>query len=298
MRIDVDFLAEQTQAAVGKLVEQAGERGVVVKDALQGTWLGHALHPALVAVPIGAWSTATVLDLLGAQDGADAAVGLGVLAALPTAASGLADWSYTTGKPRRIGLAHGALNSTALLAYSASWLARKAGRRGLGMTLSLVGLSMVGAAGYLGGELSYALGQGVNRNAWSPEVEQGEASFGGFQPVMPIAELRENTLTAAEITLDEKTVPLVLFKRGAEVFALGGSCSHMGAPLAEGSRVDEWCVECPWHGSRFDFRDGSVDRGPAAYAQPRFETRVENGMLEVRPATSPAETVDRLLASI
>jgi hypothetical protein len=35
------------------------------RDLLQGRWLGHAVHPLLVMVPVGAWSSVTVLDLVG-----------------------------------------------------------------------------------------------------------------------------------------------------------------------------------------------------------------------------------------
>jgi nitrite reductase/ring-hydroxylating ferredoxin subunit/uncharacterized membrane protein len=296
--MNVDELAGQLQQAVITAFEQAGETGIAVKDGLHGIWLGHALHPALVALPIGAWTTASVLDMVGARSGADTAIGFGILAALPTAASGLVDWSYTEGKPRRLGLAHAALNSGALACYSASWLARRGGRRGLGVALSTLGMGLVSAAGFLGGELSYTLGQGVNRNAWSPEVEQLAPNPSDFVAVMQADDVREGVLTAAEVSLGEAKVPLVLMRKGREILALNATCSHLAGPLAEGKLVDEWCVECPWHASRFDFRDGSVRQGPAAYAQPRFEARIVDGMVQVRPAASPADAVDRLLAQV
>jgi nitrite reductase/ring-hydroxylating ferredoxin subunit/uncharacterized membrane protein len=296
--VNVDELAGQLQQAVTTAFEQAGENGIAVKDALHGTWLGHALHPALVAVPIGAWATAAVLDMAGARKGADTAVGFGILASLPTAAAGLVDWSYAEGKPKRLGFAHAALNTAALACYSTSWLARRGGQRGLGMFLSTIGFSLVGASGYLGGELSYSLGWGVNRNAWSPEVEQLAPNPSEFVPVIKADDVREGVITPAEVRLGEETVPLVLMRKGREILALNATCSHLAGPLAEGKLVDEWCVECPWHASRFDFRDGSVQQGPAVYPQPRYETRIVNEMVEVRPAASPADTVDRMLASI
>jgi len=297
-RIRAAMVEARLQQAVTSAFEQAGESGTAIKDALHGTWLGHALHPMLVAIPIGSWTTAAVLDVVGAHQGADTAVGFGILAALPTAASGLVDWSYTEGKPRRVGFAHAALNGGALTFYSASWLARKSGHRGLGITLSTLGFALVGASGYLGGELSYTLGQGVNRNAWSPEVEQLAPSPTEFVPVVKADEVREGALTAAEVSLGEVKVPLVLMRKGQEILALNGTCSHLAGPLAEGKLVDEWCVECPWHQSRFDFRDGSVQQGPAAYPQPKFDARIVDGMVEVRAADAPADAVDRLLESV
>ena len=55
----------------------------------------------------------------------------------------------------------------------------------------------------------------------------------------------------------------------------------MGGPLSEGELKDG-SVVCPWHGSRFCLADGSVLDGPATIPQPRYETRVRNGQIEVR----------------
>jgi hypothetical protein len=35
------------------------------KDVLSGVWLGHALHPILTDIPIGAWTSSVVLDWIG-----------------------------------------------------------------------------------------------------------------------------------------------------------------------------------------------------------------------------------------
>jgi hypothetical protein len=71
-------------------------------DALQGMWLGHAVHPLLVMVPIGSWTSATVLDLIGGRDSRDAArklVGLGVLAFPPAASSATSGSVSSTRSP-------------------------------------------------------------------------------------------------------------------------------------------------------------------------------------------------------
>ena len=105
---------------------------------------------------------------------------------------------------------------------------------------------------------------------------------------------------ALEMTMDMNgtKVPLVLMKRGGEVLALNATCSHLGGPLAEGKLVDEWCVECPWHASRFDFRDGSVTRGPAAYPQPKYETRVRDDMVEARLARPTEDAAEQILTRL
>ena len=119
-----------------------------------------------------------------------------------------------------------------------------------------------------------------------------------FKPVAKFDEVREGRLNSAEFEVDGSKIPLVLMKRGREVLALNGVCSHMGGPLPEGKLVDEWCVECPWHGSQFDFRDGSVVHGLAAYPQPKFETRVREGMVEVRLARPSGDIVEEILTSL
>jgi nitrite reductase/ring-hydroxylating ferredoxin subunit len=76
---------------------------------------------------------------------------------------------------------------------------------------------------------------------------------------------------------------VLLVRRADGIHATGEVCSHLGGPLAEGKLQGD-TIECPWHGSRFCVRDGSVVDGPATHPQPRFETRVNQGRIEVRPA--------------
>src|SRR3954466_6601529 len=81
--------------AVAEKIRGAIPRGPV-KDALSGTQLGHALHPFLTDLPIGTWTPATLLDVVGgraARPASERLIAAGVLAAVPTAASGLDDWA-------------------------------------------------------------------------------------------------------------------------------------------------------------------------------------------------------------
>jgi hypothetical protein len=125
--------------------------------ALRGEWLGHALHPALTDLPLGMWTATTALDLFGGPDSRPAArrlLGLGLLAAGPTALSGWAEWRRAERPEQRVGLAHAALNATAILLYAGSWTARRRDRHSLGAVLALAGAGASGAAGYLGGHLA------------------------------------------------------------------------------------------------------------------------------------------------
>ena len=141
------------------------------KQLLSGAWLGHRLHPALTDLPIGFWTSAWVLDIIDLaggrrqRDAARTLVGWGVLSALPTAATGLSDLTDTEGTARRIGLVHAACNSTALVSYAASWLARRRGSHGRGVAWGMVGAAAATAGGWLGGHLVFARGTGVDHRA-------------------------------------------------------------------------------------------------------------------------------------
>jgi len=153
-----------------------------VKDLLSGVALGHPLHPVLVTVPIGAFTSALVLDVTGReQSAARTLVGLGLLSSVPTALAGLTDWSDTRGAERRVGLAHLALNVVGLGVIGASWLSRRrdpgTGRFDAhGPWLTLTGFGIVGASAWLGGHLAYAMGVGVDTTAFQrPPTEWADA---------------------------------------------------------------------------------------------------------------------------
>jgi nitrite reductase/ring-hydroxylating ferredoxin subunit/uncharacterized membrane protein len=268
---------DRPAALVAGVVRRVVRPGAV-KNALSGTYLGHPLHPLLTDVPIGTWTSALLLDLFGGSESDEAAerlVAAGILAALPTAISGYSDWADTTmsnPRARRVGIVHAASNVTALALYSASFLARRRGRRGRGKALALAGAGALGAGGYLGGHLSYAEGVGVAQTAF----ERGPREW---TPVIAEAELAEGKPASA----DAEGIAVLLVRHNGVLYALADRCSHRGGPLHEGELVDG-CIQCPWHGSRFRLVDGSVQAGPASVPQPAFETRLRDGQIEVRRA--------------
>src|SRR5205823_3983294 len=155
-----------------------------LKDFLAGTWLGHPLHPVLTDLPIGFWSSSFALDVFGGRESERASeilLGLGVLSALPTAASGLTDWTDTGGAARR---------------------------------------------------------------RWTALLDAAALSDG--KPV-------KAETGAADV---------LLYKSGADVFAISDTCSHRGCSLADGD-VRDGVVECACHGSAFRLSDGEIVRGPA-----------------------------------
>ncbi|MGN6605713.1 MAG: DUF2231 domain-containing protein [Jatrophihabitans sp.] len=158
----LDKVALPAQATIRKAMSGP------VEPILGGEPIGHSLHPALVTVPIGAWVAGSVLDLTrGNERAARTVIGLGVLAALPTAATGAHDWAFldprTDPATRRAGLVHAALNYGALGLFAASYRARRRGGQKKAAALALVGHGVVGASGWLGTHLVYARGAGVQR---------------------------------------------------------------------------------------------------------------------------------------
>jgi nitrite reductase/ring-hydroxylating ferredoxin subunit len=248
-----------------------------VKDALAGTWLGHPTHPVLTDVTLGAWTSAFVLDAVGGERteaAADMLVGLGVLSSLPTALTGVADWVDTWGPTRRVGTVHAIGNLVAAGVYAVSWVARKRGARGLGVALGVLGAGIASGTAYLGGHLVYGKGVGVDESVF----EHGPRRWTAVA-----AEADVPAEGAGGLAVKAGDAEIALFRQGGWVCAIGERCTHRGGPLHKGE-VRDGRVVCPWHGSEFDVCSGGIVRGPATAPQPAYETRVQDGTVEVRTA--------------
>lgn len=268
----LDPLAQTLTKVVRKIVP-AGP----VRDLLHGVPLGHPAHPFLVQVPIGAWTSAAVLDALPlGWIPATALIGAGTAAAVPAAITGSVDWSAGHPEQQRVGILHWALNATAIMLYGGSLAARLTGNRKLGKRLAFAGFAVVSAGGYLGGHIAYRQASGANHAESVPHLVPE-----GWHEIATVAELSERT--PQRRLLGE--VPVFLYRDGDEVTALADACSHLSGPLHEGEvSIDPElgaCVTCPWHGSTFALADGAVVHGPATSPQPRFRSRVVEGRVEI-----------------
>jgi nitrite reductase/ring-hydroxylating ferredoxin subunit/uncharacterized membrane protein len=245
-----------------------------LKDFLNGTWLGHPLHAVLTDAPIGIFTAVILLDVLNQRIAADVTLVLGVLAMAAAAVAGLADYTDTDEVPRTRATLHATLMVVALLVYLASLAVRASGPadRAVPIVLSIVGFIIVSAGAYVGGEVAYVFGNMINRHAWR----------GAGKKWLPLqlpadAELPEGTPTKAKLGINN----LVLVRQGEAIVALHDQCAHAGGPLSEGSIVDG-CIECPWHGSRYQLTDGHLRRGPSVYDQPTYEVRRSEAGWEAR----------------
>jgi nitrite reductase/ring-hydroxylating ferredoxin subunit/uncharacterized membrane protein len=252
-----------------------------VKSAHTGSWLGHQLHPVLTDLPIGAWTMASTLDLISGPRSADSArqlVGIGLLAVVPTAATGASDWSETYGGAQRIGLVHAVSNVIASGFQATSWVARGRGHRRAGVALSATGLGIAFWSSYLGGHLSFVQGVGVNHTAFESAVKR-------WTDVAALAELSLDR----PMRVSAKGVPVVLVQHGGAIHALSATCVHAGGPLDEGEVLPDGCIRCPWHQSSFQLADGAVVRGPASMDQPSWEVKLENERVLVRSSRTAVD---------
>ena len=269
----LDGAAAAMQKAFAPVLGQEAPR--TPRDILYGTWLGHPLHPAVIVLPIGFWTSTMVFDLAGEERAADLSLGLGLVSAVGAAATGAAQWqdAIQSDTPRRLGALHALLNVVATIFYAGSWLLRRRGQRETGIALSSLGYGVASASAWLGGDLAYDLGIGVDHTAF----EQPPAEW---TDVLAAGELTEGTPKRVEAG----GVPIMLLRRREEIFAISATCTHMGGPLDEG-KIEGETVTCPWHGSVFCLRDGKLLHGPATMPEPAFDVRVQDGRIAVRSRT-------------
>jgi len=254
---------------------EAGEEVRETADLFHGKQIGHPLHPILTDVTIGGWTAGAFFDVVAlltraswARKSANAMIGLGTLSAVPTALAGILDYSAIKQEAAGYGAAHGVLNGVAFLCFSASIVARIRRNSGKAFIFSMLGSTFATGAAWLGGDLVYRHRVGVDHSK--------TAELDDWTAVLTDADLADKTLTAAKAG-DEN---ILLYRNGDEIYAIGAVCSHAGGPLEEGT-VKGTCVECPWHQSVFDMRDGQVVHGPSTFNQPRYSVRTRNGQIDV-----------------
>lgn len=267
----------QVGRAIHDAILRGGEPAREVADILHGTWLGHPLHPVLTDVTIGAWVLGAAFDAVGelgdddfAREVGDRLAAIGTASAIPTAVTGLVDYSAIPKDAAAMGTMHGLLNTINFGLYLLSLRERNRGRRRRGLLFSGVAVGLSTAAAWLGGHLVYRQNVGADHSEQFSEPEQWRAVVGED-------EVAERQARCVEV--EGKKV--LLYRRDGQLHAIGAVCSHAGGPLHEGD-FDGTRVQCPWHDSVFDLRDGSIVHGPATHPQPAFDARTRDGQVEIR----------------
>lgn len=281
----LDPVANVVGAIVGGFYRIPGTRWI--KDVFHGTWvLRHPLHPALTDLTIGGYTVLAVLDILFIWQrdaellrATDTVLVVALVSSLASAVTGLTDWNETIGTERRLGILHGGLMIVASLGFIASlWLRLSTGieARDVAIYVSLASWLLMAVSSYLGGDLTFGLGTGVNRQAWTSLPEKWQRldvradALGDRAPVL--ARLKND-------------VGVFVAKVDGTIYAITTTCTHAGGPLHEGSFVgsERRDIECPWHRSVFSLRTGTPLHGPATADEFTFETRIaDDGRIEVR----------------
>lgn len=99
-----------------------------------------------------------------------------------------------------------------------------------------------------------------------PDLGQGVAQ----------AELADGAMLLAHVGEE----PVLLARRGEEIFAIGSLCTHYQGPLAEGILVGD-TVRCPWHHACFNLRSGEAVRAPALERIARWRVEQRDGKIYV-----------------
>ncbi len=272
---NAEFL-DGVSAAIQKTVRRVIRPGPV-KDVLHGVPMGHPLHPMAVQLPIGAWTSAVLLDFVpGAGKASRVLLAVGLAAAGPAVVSGVADWLELHPQQQRVGLVHSAANAAGTLLFGTSLVLRCTRHERAGTIVSAAALAIVAIGGTLGGQLAYRQAAGANHAEAVPHlVAPGWHRLG---------ELEDFSVGKLERRVVGEVPVLVWRPANGNVTVLSNECSHLSGPLSEGTVVDangNACVECPWHHSRFSLATGQVMGGPATSPQAAFETRILDGVIEV-----------------
>ena len=256
-----------------------GRPGKLLQDFLNGSWLGHSLHPVVVDVVVGGSTAAVLLQVLTWFGVGDLRVallwvlGLTWLAGVSAIVTGLTDFKDTaTGDERHVVGLHGFINIVATALLLGAFLGLLGGADGLAGWLLVAGYVVLSVGAFIGGHVVFKYGYMVNFNAFAGGKKAKE-----FTAVLPAADLPEATPTKAMLG----TTGLVVVRRGDLVWALKETCSHAGGPLSQGT-LDGYNLICPWHSSAFRLSDGAVRHGPATTRQVAYRARISGDQVEVQ----------------
>jgi len=268
-----------TAGVMDSIYHRLGRPGKLLQDFLNGSWLGHSLHPVVVDVVVGGSTAAVLLQVLSWLGVADLRVAtlwvlaLTWLAGLSAILTGLTDFKDTaTGDERDVVGLHGLINIVATIILIGAFLALLGEADLIAGVLIVGGFGVFSVGAFIGGHVVFKYGYMVNHNAFASGKKAKE-----YTPILPAADLVEAAPTKAMLG----PTALVLVRRGDLVFALKETCSHAGGPLSQGTLEGDTIV-CPWHGSAFRLSDGAVRHGPAATRQVAYRARINGEQVEVQ----------------
>ena len=104
-----------------------------------------------------------------------------------------------------------------------------------------------------------------------------------FSQGVPVSEIADGGMLLGQVAGEA----VLLARRGQELSAIGGECTHYHGPLAEGVLVGE-TVRCPWHHACFSLRTGEALRAPALNPVSCWRVEQRDGSVFVREKLAAA----------
>jgi uncharacterized membrane protein/nitrite reductase/ring-hydroxylating ferredoxin subunit len=254
----------------------------------KASYKGHPIHPALIPFPFAFLYGAFFFDLAGRlaarpslwTTGSYLSL-VGIVAAFVAAVPGFVDYAKTVppkSSGKRRATKHMIVNLAAVILFAGAWVVR-GDTAALPNTTVLVleglGLALLTAGGWIGGVL-------VNRNQIGVDHRYAESGKWKEQTIHRVAgqplivaradELKVNQMKL--LHLEDDRLVLARTEQGYVVF--NDRCTHRGGSLAGGAMI-AGVVQCPWHGSQFDCRSGTVKAGPATESILTYQVREQAG---------------------
>lgn len=254
----------------------------------KASYKGHPIHPALIPFPFAFLYGAFFFDLAGRvaerpgwwTTGAYLSL-IGVIAALIAAVPGFVDY-FNTVPPKSSGkqraTKHMLANLMAVSLFLAAWVIRGHAEAIPGvpvLVLEALAVVLLTAGGWMGGVL-------VSRNQISVDHRYAQAGTWNEEKIQaksdqPIVVAREDELKVNQMKLlrvDGRRIVLARTEEGYVAF--DDRCTHRGGSLAGGVMI-AGVVQCPWHGSQFDCRRGTVTAGPAEESIETYRVSANEG---------------------
>ncbi|HEX2608272.1 MAG TPA: DUF2231 domain-containing protein [Flavisolibacter sp.] len=251
----------------------------------------HPIHPILVGFPIAFFTGTLAAHVAGWYLNKPVCLEIarhlnlaGVIMAVITAIPGLIDYIYTvppksSGKKRAA--QHGMMNTTVLILFLIAWLLRKEETANpvILLALELAGVALMMVAGWMGGTLVHRNQIGVDQR-YANAGKWNEQYFDRVSGQIEVARSEELKINAMKL-LHIRNKRIVLARTEEGFYAFEDRCPHKGGSLAGGSLA---CgtVQCPWHGSQFLIKEGTVTAGPAQEAIETYAVEERNGKVYLK----------------
>jgi nitrite reductase/ring-hydroxylating ferredoxin subunit/uncharacterized membrane protein len=271
----------------------------MIKRLLQGAFLKHPFHPALIHYPIGLLTLSLLLDVANwfsnglewLTQGAIYAIAGGIGFALLAAIPGLLDWSeIRIDHPgKKWANIHMVINLFVVGLFSINLFLRlsvfeaETAVHAIPLILSIVGVGLLFFSGYLGGMLVYDQGIGVGRyRRYTPLPRktirvEARRDKEGYIRVIDKNAIKEGRTLRVEV----KGEVIAIALQNDKLYAFNEFCTHRYGPLSEGAFYNG-SVECPWHLSCFDMSTGEVVEGPAKIAIKTYDLKVKEGDIFIK----------------